>query len=88
MKEVRIKSLALRNFRGVHEFELQNLPNELNIHGRNGSGKTSIYDAWLWLLFGKDHEGRADHELKPKGTSRVNVEVEAVILIDDKTTKT
>ena len=87
MKEVRIKDLSLRNFRGVQAFELADVPAELNIHGRNGSGKTSIYDAWLWLLFGKDHEGRADHELKPKGTSRVNVEVEAVILIDDKTTK-
>lgn len=87
MKEVRIKSLTIRNFRGVRNFELQDLPDELNIHGRNGSGKTSIYDAWLWLLFGKDHEGRADHELKPKGTSRVNVEIEAVILIDDKPIK-
>jgi len=87
MRTIRIKSISLRNFRGVQQFELHDVPNVLNIYGRNGSGKTSIYDAWLWLLFGKDHEGRSDHELKPKGTSRVNVEVEAVILIDDKTTK-
>lgn len=87
MKEVKIKSISLRNFRGVQEFELKDIPNILNISGKNGSGKTSIYDAWLWLLFGKDHEGRADHELKPKGTSRVNVEVEAIIILDDKPIK-
>ncbi len=84
MKEVRIKSISLRNFRGVQEFRLKDIPDVLNIHGKNGSGKTSVYDAWLWLLFGKDHEGRADHELKPKGTSRVNVEVEAEILVNEK----
>lgn len=68
-------------------FEMSSLPGVLNIYGRNGSGKTSIYDAWLWLLFGKDHEGRSDHELKPNGKNRVNVEVEAVILVNDMPTK-
>ena len=87
MKEVKIKSISLRNFRGIQKFELNDIPDVLSIHGMNGSGKTSIYDAWLWLLFGKDHEGRADHELKPKGKNRVNVEVEAVILVDMKPTR-
>lgn len=87
MKEVRIEKLILRNFRGVQMFEMSSLPGVLNIYGRNGSGKTSIYDAWLWLLFGKDHEGRSDHELKPNGKNRVNVEVEAVILVNDMPTK-
>lgn len=84
MRTIRIKSISLRNFRGVQQFELHDVPNVLNIYGRNGSGKTSIYDAWLWLLFGKDHLGRTDHELKPKGTSRVNVEVDATLLVDEK----
>ena len=87
MKVVLIKSIALRNFRGVQKFEIADLPAELNIYGRNGSGKTTIYDAWLWLLFGKDHEGRSDHELKPKGPSRLNVEVEATILVNGNPTK-
>lgn len=86
MKEVKIKEISIRNFRGIHGFELNKIPDSLNIHGRNGSGKTSIYDSWLWLMFGKDHEGRADHELKPKGMDRPVVEVEAVILVDDKPT--
>jgi len=86
-KEVKIKSISLRNFRGVQKFDLTDIPDVLNIYGRNGSGKTTIYDAWLWLLFGKDHEGRADHELKPKGTSRVNVEVEAEILVNGNQTR-
>lgn len=86
-KEVKIKSISLRNFRGVQKFDLTDIPDVLNIYGRNGSGKTTIYDAWLWLLFGKDHEGRADHELKPKGTSRVNVEVEAEILVNGNPTR-
>jgi DNA repair exonuclease SbcCD ATPase subunit len=86
MKTVKLKSISLLNFRGVQKFELNDIPTVLDIHGRNGSGKTSIYDAWLWLLFGKDHEGRSDHELKPKGENRVNVEVEAEILVNEKQT--
>lgn len=81
---IKIKKLTIRNFRGLEKFELDNMPVNVLIYGKNGSGKTSIYDAWLWLLFGKDHEGRADFELKPKGRERTNVEVSATLMIDEK----
>ena len=90
--EIKIKSLQLSNFRGVQEFKLVNLGKETNIFGKNGSGKTSLYDAFIWLLFGKDHEGRSDYELKPrteKGEQkqRVQVSVTGELIIDGKLLK-
>jgi len=35
------------------------------VRAENGIGKTTLYDAWLWLLFGKDSEGRADFGIRP-----------------------
>ena len=90
--EIKIKSLTLSNFRGVKDFSLENLGKETNIHGRNGAGKTSLYDAFSWLLFGKDHEGRSDHELKPRNEKgeqvfRPQVKVSCELIIDEKEVK-
>ena len=90
--EIKIKALSLSNFRGVREFSLVDLGSETNIHAKNGAGKTSLYDAFTWLMFGKDHEGRSDHELKPRTEQgeqipRTQVSVSCELLIDDKPLK-
>ena len=42
----------------------------LSLLGRNGQGKTSIYDALCWLLTGKDARGNQPEsegfEIKPR----------------------
>ncbi len=64
MKEMRLISLSLRNFKGIREFTLPAGGKDIAIFGDNGTGKTTLYDAWLWLLFGKDSANRADFEVK------------------------
>ena len=34
------------------------------ISGDNGTGKSTIFDAFMWLLFGKDVQDRKDYEVK------------------------
>lgn len=90
--EIKIKTLTLSNFRGIEKFRLENLGKTTNIHGRNGAGKTTLYDAFTWLLFGKDHEGRTDHELKPRSivgeqAKRTQVSVACDLVIDGKDVK-
>lgn len=48
-----IKSLSIRNFRGIRRLELDFDCDLVAIYGRNGTGKTSIIDAIEWSLLGE-----------------------------------
>ena len=62
--EVPLKKLTLQNFQGgTFSVEAKNCE-DLNIYGANGSGKTRLMSAFLWLLTGKDSLGRGDFEIK------------------------
>lgn len=54
---MRLLSLALQNFKG-HQDLTVNFGDVTIISGANGTGKTSVYDAFCWLLTGKDAQGR------------------------------
>ena len=60
MKKIILKSLALVNFKGVRDFSIAFNDSITTVCGDNGTGKTTLYDAYLWLLFGKDSTGRSD----------------------------
>lgn len=60
MKTIKLKSLSLVNFKGVREFHADFTNAVTLVSGENGTGKTTLYDAYLWLLFGKDSAGRGD----------------------------
>ncbi|MGG5486289.1 hypothetical protein [Gaetbulibacter sp. PBL-D1] len=64
MKTIRIKSLELINFKGIKSLKLDDLGNETSIYGKNGIGKTTLFDAFIWLLFNKDSTDRKDFEIK------------------------
>lgn len=59
-----LKKLSLKNFKGVKElsFDFEKIT---NITGENGTGKTTIFDGFLWLLFGKDSQGKSAFEVQP-----------------------
>lgn len=48
-----IKSLSIREFRGIRKLDLDFDCDLVAIYGRNGSGKTSIIDAIEWSLLGE-----------------------------------
>lgn len=54
MKLIKIK---LTNFKGVKEEDIDFDGKNADIYGANGTGKTSVFDAFTWLLFGKSSEG-------------------------------
>ena len=74
MTEIKIKRLSLENFKCHKSLSLcfESLTPgggiyNASIYGDNASGKTSIYDALTWLLFGKDSQGNGEKniEIKP-----------------------
>lgn len=85
--DLRLEQIKIKNFKGIKAFEFKPDCQNAIITGENGQGKTSVYDAFLWLLFGKDSDGKKQFEVRPltvdnKRNNGVDVEVEAVVHID------
>ena len=64
MQEMILKTLVLQNFKGIENLSID-FKNETIIEGKNGSGKTTIFDAYSWLLWDKDSNSRKDFDIKP-----------------------
>lgn len=87
----RLLKLILRNFKGIREFTLDAGGRNVAVSGDNATGKTTLFDAFTWLLFSKDSTGAADFAIKPldaEGLPIHNLEtsVEGVFEIGGKTT--
>lgn len=61
---IRLNRLTLENFKGIRSFEFDPAGKDLVIRGENGTGKTTLQDSFLWLLFGKDSQGKNDFAIK------------------------
>lgn len=59
-----LEKLKIRNFKGIREQDIDFHPIATTICGENGTGKTTVVDAFTWLLFEKDSKGRAQFEIK------------------------
>lgn len=64
MKNIKIKSITLTNFKGTRSRHVDFADGVTRIEGRNGSGKTTLFDAFTWVLFGKDSKDRKAFALK------------------------
>ena len=87
MKNVRLKQMKLRNFKGIKELDIDFNLLDTNIYGKNATGKTTLVDAFSWLFFNKDSSGASDFDVKtktPDGEYLHNLEhlVEAVVEVD------
>lgn len=61
---ITLEKLALKNFKGIKSFSFNAMSQDINIFGDNATGKTTVYDAFLWLLFGKDSQNKKDFNIK------------------------
>ena len=87
MKDVIIKQMKLTNFKGLRDFTIEFSDSMTSVLGKNGSGKTTIFDAFTWLLFGKDSEDRKSFNIKTLDAQGVAIpriphEVSAILIID------
>ena len=87
---MKLQTLTLKNFKGLTDLTLPMDGQNIGIWGDNGTGKTTVADAFYYLLFGKDSLNRKDFEVLPldeNGQRRMDVtqaEVEGVFDIDGK----
>lgn len=64
--DIRIKSISLRNFKGARDCTYTFDGRNARIEGANGSGKTTVFDAFTWLLFGKDSKDQTENTFEVK----------------------
>ena len=87
MKEIIIKRMSFVNFKGIRNLTVDFDDTLTSILGTNGVGKTSIFDGFTWLLFGKDSENRKNFNLKTLDANnqvieRIPHEVSAIISVN------
>lgn len=61
---LRLISLTPSNFKGIREFKFEPNGLDTSVYGDNGTGKTTLFDLFLWILFGKDSSNRKDFQIK------------------------
>ncbi|WP_020621055.1 hypothetical protein [Paenibacillus daejeonensis] len=88
MKQIVLERLTLRNFKGFRELVVTTGASDLDVYGDNATGKTTIFDAFTWSLFGKDSLNRADFEIQELDEigrirqRKLEHEVECVLTVD------
>ena len=87
--QIKLTHLLIENFKGIKHLEID-FGDVTNIYGRNASGKTTISDAFSWLMFDKDSAGSSAFAIRPKDGNgkdidNIEIKVEATLILDDKT---
>lgn len=81
---INIKSLHIENFKGCRELDIV-FGNTTKIYGQNASGKTTVVDAFMWLLFDKNSAGDSKFQVRPldkDGNQIDNIEIKVVAVLD------
>lgn len=63
-KNIIIRQMTLLNFKGVRELTVDFDEHETNVYGANHTGKTTLFDAFVWLLFDKDSQDRQNFGIR------------------------
>lgn len=82
---MKLKSMAIENFKGCREASVNFVDGVTHIDGENGSGKTTIADAWFWVMNDSDYKGHSKPDIRPEGADDgVLTSVELIFTADGK----
>ena len=87
MKQIKLLSLRIQNFKGCKDRTIE-FGQTTRITGDNGVGKSTVFDAYLWLLFDKNSKGVTNFAVRPLTESgetinNIEISVEATISVDN-----
>ena len=83
-----LKSLHIENFKGIKNLDVS-FSSKTKIKGQNASGKTTVFDAFTFLLFNKNSAGEEKFNVRPldvdgNRVDNVEIKVSAVLYVDGK----
>lgn len=76
---MRIIKMKLENFKGLKTFEFTPNGENVAVYGDNGTGKTTLFDAFCWLLYGKPSTDEKNFTPQTTGTHNLDHAVEMQI---------
>lgn len=81
--KITIKSIHIENFKGIKMLDVT-FSGKTKISGQNAVGKTTIFDAFTWLLFNKNSSGEEKFNVRPlnEGMRVDNVEIKVSAILD------
>ena len=84
MRDITLMSLEISNFKCHKHLRMDFGGKDATIYGDNATGKTSIYDSLVWLLFGKDSLGNGEKsiDIKPLGEDGQVKDHEAITAVE------
>lgn len=90
MKEIKLLSIHMENFKKFHAQTIKFGENVTSIFGQNYKGKSSVADAFSWVLFNKSSTGNTEgSQFRPRrydengiNIDHVDVMVELLLLVD------
>lgn len=80
--QIKLLDMKLENFKGIKSFDLSTAGNNVNIYGDNETGKSTLHDAFRWILFDKNSEDKKDFSIKTVGMSGAEHSVKVTLLVD------
>lgn len=81
---MKLLKMTLENFQGIRNFEFEPSGADCSIYGKNGTGKTTLYNAFCWLLYGKSSTDEKNYSPKTADTHNMNHVVTGVFDVDGK----
>ena len=86
--KISLKSLHIENFKGIKQLDVT-FGENTKISGQNASGKTTVFDAFTWLVFNKNSIGVEKFNIRPldadgKQIDNVEIKIAAILEVDGK----
>ena len=82
--EIKIKSILIQNFKGIKDIKIEFGGKVTNILGQNGSGKSTIADAFHWCIFNKNSKGEEKFAIRPlneNGEMIHNTDIKVIVTL-------
>lgn len=86
--QIKLNKIHMENFKGCKDQTIE-FGDKTEICGANATGKTTVEDAWSWLLFDKDSTGSSKFQIRPLDSygnqiDNVEIMIEGTLDIDGK----
>lgn len=73
MRNITVQKMRIENFKGIQSLELNFDGKNTLISGYNATGKSTIVDAFSWLLWGKNAAGATRFDVRPRDKNRCEI---------------
>lgn len=81
---MKLLKMTLENFQGIRNFEFEPNGADCSVYGKNGTGKTTLYNAFCWMLYDKSSTDEKSYTPKTADTHNMNHVVTGVFDVDGK----